>query len=264
MVMRMKGHNGHSPCRMCKILGVRVPGSRNTVNYVPLDRMRHPDIQSPTTSESTVKKYDPLRLPMRSHGEMMNQGKEVQLAPTAAAAERLAKKYGIKGVPILSYLSSLRFPKSFPYDFMHLIWENLIKNLILLWTGEFKGLDTGSESYELDRDVWEAICEATASSGDTLPSSYSARPPNTATERSMCTADSWSFWTQYIGPVLLHQKFSKEKYYKHFIKLVRMLRVCLQFELSREDVADLRIGFATWVEEFEKYAYQFITRFDDS
>ncbi|KIJ63923.1 hypothetical protein HYDPIDRAFT_91839 [Hydnomerulius pinastri MD-312] len=252
MVMRIKGHNGYSPCRMCKILGIQVPGSRNTTNYIPLDRSQHPDVRS---SASATKKYDPLQLPMQTHDEMLAQGKEVQLAPTAAAAERLSKKYGIKGIPILRYLLSLKFPKSFPYDFMYLIWENLIKNLVLLWTGGFKGVNTGSESYELGQEVWEVICEATAAAGDTLPSSYCARPPNPTTERSACTADSWSFWTQYIGPVLLHQKFSKAKYYKHFVKLVRMLRICLQFEISRQDVADLRVGFATWVEDFERFVF---------
>ncbi|KAH7904628.1 hypothetical protein BJ138DRAFT_1018871 [Hygrophoropsis aurantiaca] len=139
---------------------------------------------------------------------------------------------------------------------MHLIWENVIKNLILLWTGEYKGMDTGQESYELGKDVWQAICEATATSGKTIPSAYCARPPNPDTERTMCTADTWSFWTQYLGPVLLQQKFSKQKYYKHFVKLVRMIRVCLQFELSEDDVQDLRIGFESWVKEFEDIYYQ--------
>jgi hypothetical protein len=182
---------------------------------------------------------------------MMQQARQVQLAPTTAEAERLAKECGIKGIPVLSFLSSLSFPKSFPYDFMHLIWENVIKNLILLWTGEFKGLDVGLEDYELGESVWNAVCQAGANSGSFIPSAYGARPPNPATERSMCTADSWSFWTQYLGPVLLHRKFSKPKYYKHFVKLVHMVRVCLQFELSTTDISDLRTGFATWVEEFE-------------
>ncbi|KAG1906659.1 uncharacterized protein F5891DRAFT_941884 [Suillus fuscotomentosus] len=139
---------------------------------------------------------------------------------------------------------------------MHLIWENIIKNLILLWTGEFKGLDVGLEDYELGESVWNAVCQAGANSGSFIPSAYGARPPNPATERSMCTADSWSFWTQYLGPVLLHRKFSKPKYYKHFVKLVRMVRVCLQFELSSTDISDLRMGFASWVEEFEVIYYQ--------
>lgn len=46
---------------------------------------------------------------------------------------------------------------SFPYDFMHLIWENLIKNLVLHWTGGFKDLDDGVEEYQLPQAIWEAI-----------------------------------------------------------------------------------------------------------
>ena len=37
MLMRMKGHNGLSPCQMCKIKGVCVPNSHATTHYVPLD-----------------------------------------------------------------------------------------------------------------------------------------------------------------------------------------------------------------------------------
>lgn len=39
------------------------------------------------------------------------------------------KKYVIKGLPLLTALTSLSFPLSFPYNFMHLIWYNLIVNL---------------------------------------------------------------------------------------------------------------------------------------
>ncbi|KAG2045323.1 hypothetical protein BDR03DRAFT_930275 [Suillus americanus] len=122
---------------------------------------------------------------------------------------------------------------------MHIIWENTVKNLVLLWTGGFKGIDTGRESYELGLEVWEAICKAMAGLGGTLPVVYCTRPPNLITERSACTADTWSFWTQYLGPVLLHQKFSKAKYYKQFVKLVKMLHVCLQFKHTSQDVEDL-------------------------
>jgi hypothetical protein len=58
------------------------------------------------------------------------------------------KAYGIKGVLLLSNFKSLCFPLSFPYNFMHLIWENVIPNLISLWTGEFKGLDEGVGEYQ--------------------------------------------------------------------------------------------------------------------
>jgi hypothetical protein len=138
---------------------------------------------------------------------------------------------------------------------MHLIWENLIPNLVSLWTGDFKGMDEGWESYELDKAVWEAIGEATTSSGATVPSAFCAHPPNLAGDCLSCSADSWSFWTLYLGPILLHQKFSKRKYYDHFIDLVKLLHICLQFELSKDDIKTLRYGFKMWVQKYEEYVY---------
>jgi len=38
MVMRIKGHNSLSPCRMCKIKGLHIPNSCTTTHYIPLDR----------------------------------------------------------------------------------------------------------------------------------------------------------------------------------------------------------------------------------
>jgi hypothetical protein len=249
MLMRMTGHNGYSPCRMCKILGVRVPGSQATTHYVPLDRSTHPSIQE---EEHAVAQYDPTALPLRTEAEMLRQAQEVQDAPSNAEASRLSRNYGIKGIPALSYLKSLLFPLSFPYDFMHLIWENCIPNLILLWTGEFKGLDEGVEDYQFTQQIWEAIGTATAEAGSTIPSAFGARPPNIANNKSACTAESWSFWTLFIGPVLLRRRFSRQKYYQHFVDLVRLLNICLQFEITTEEIQTIREGMIKWVEEYEK------------
>jgi len=136
-------------------------------------------------------------------GHFLEQAGEVVLAATNAEEDHLSTKYGIKGIPLLSLLGSLSFPSSFPLDFMHLIFKNLIPNLINHYTGNFKDLNCGHESYELGADVWSAICEAGAASGKTVPSSFGARMPNIEKQRSSMTADSWSFWVQYIGPILL-------------------------------------------------------------
>ena len=69
---------------------------------------------------------------------------------------------------------------------MHLIWENLIPNLVLLWTGGFNGLDEGSGEYQFEKGVWEAIGMATAAAGSTIPSAFGAQPPNPATVRDYC------------------------------------------------------------------------------
>jgi hypothetical protein len=182
---------------------------------------------------------------------MLSQAREVRDAPSDAQKVRLSKAYGIKGVPILSYLKSLSFPLSFPYDFMHLIWENLIPNLVLHWTGGFKGLDEGVEDYQLPSQVWEAIGAATAASGTTIPSAFCARPPNIATNKAAYSADAWSFWTLYLGPVLLRRRFSKLRYYNHFVRLVQLLHICLQFEITTEEIQTIRTGFIRWVEDYE-------------
>lgn len=250
LIIRMKGHNGLCPCRMCRILAVplRVPGSKPTL-YVPLDRSNHPDVlQNP----SAIPKYNPADLPLRTHDEFLEQAREVQFAPSQAASDRLSKSYGIKGIPILSYLPSLSFPLSFPYDFMHLIWENLIPNLIKLWTGTYKGLDEGVEEYHLSKTVWDAIGAATAKTGSTVPYVFGARPPNIAKVGS-CSAEVRSFWTQYIGPVLLRQQFKHQKYYDHFIHLVELLNICLQFEITSDEIQSIRSGFIKWVEDYERY-----------
>jgi hypothetical protein len=248
MVMCMKGHNGKSPCRACKIQGLRIPGSRATTHYVPLNRSLHPDTQN----NNTVKEYDPLDLPLRSHKEFLEMAQDVQFAQSAAEADRLAMQYGIKATPLLSYAPSIVFPTSFPHDFMHLIYENLIKNMVLLWTGAFKDLDEGTEDYRLQPAIWEAIGKATAASGKTIPLAFGARPKNVAEDKSASTADSWSFWILYIGPVLLQRKFKNEKYYNHFVELVKLINLCLQFEITRSQVDEIRRGFASWVEDFEK------------
>jgi hypothetical protein len=251
MVMRMKGHNGASPCRMCEIHGLRVPNQPGTTHYVPLDRSTHPIIQGDQSDEH-VKKYNPYDLPFRTHHGLLAQAAEVDAAMTITTADRLSKEYSIKGTPLLSYVHSLFFPHSFPYDFMHLIWENTIKNLILHWTGEFKGLGQGNESYELSKAIWEGIGKLTASSGATIPSSYRSRVPNIKTDYSLCTADMWSFWTLYIGPVLLWRRFSNAKYYKHFVLLVKLLTACLKFEITNEEIDSVRSGFVDWVEKYER------------
>jgi hypothetical protein len=249
LLMYMKGHNGILPCRMCKISGLRVPGSRATTHYVPIHRSSHPDV---STNPHAIKVYDASNLPMRTHEEIRSQAEQVQIALTDSNANDLGKRYGIKGISILFYLPSMSFPVSFPYDFMHLIWENLIPNLILLWTGKFKGLDQGRESYEIHQAIWEAIGESTAASSSTIPSAYGASVPNIATSTSYFSAEMWSFWTTYLAPVLLRRRFQRPKYYAHFVRLVRLVNLCLQFEITAQQIEDIRRGFIEWVEDYEE------------
>ena len=250
MIMRMKGHNAILPCCMCEIRGVRNPSSSATTNYVPLFRDNFPHSNG---------SYDPSALPLRDPETFMEQAERVQSAPSAAESERLATESGIKGVPLLNSLCSLSFPTSFPYDFMHLIWTNLIPNLVLLWTGKFKDIDHDGEDYVLPPTVWDAIGKATFDAGKTIPAAFGSRVPNIASEKAQMIAETYSIWTLYLAPILLKGRFPSPRYYKHFKELVRLLTLCLEFEITHNEVDILETGFKKWVEDYERYVRDMIS-----
>jgi hypothetical protein len=242
-LMRMKGPNGTHPCRACKIRGIRDADGGGKTNYVPLHRAE---------GES----YDPLALPLRSHDEFIEQAVYVETAATDAEADRRSKSTGINGLPVLATLSSLSFPGSFGHDLMHLIPENVIKNLVALWTSDFKGMGTAEEGYRLQPTVIEAIGAACTTAGDTTPAAFGARVPNIATQLHYFTAESYTLWTTLLGPVVLRNRFGNPKYYKHFIELVRIFNDCLALSINREYVdTDLRARIVRWVQDYEKYFF---------
>src|SRR6266849_7521667 len=176
MVMHMKGHNGLCPCRMCRILRICTPDSQNKTLYVPLSRHNHP---TPTD----VVEYRPEKLPLCSHDGFMAHVKAVESAPTEVQREVLAKEYGIKETPLLSALGSLRFSQSFLYNFMHLVWENLIPNLVLFWSGHYKGMDEG-QPYVLSPHIWEVVGATSAAATRMIPSLFGTSIPNPAKDHS--------------------------------------------------------------------------------
>jgi len=168
MIMQMKGHNAKLPCHMCEIKGIWNDTSKT--HYVPLNRDNF--------FSALPHQYNLSVLPLHTHERFIQQAEGVQNAVTAAASDRLATMYDVKGIPLLSSLASLSFPASFSYDFMHLIWTNLIPNPIPMWTGNPKDPDHQDEGYLLLKSAWEAIEAAMAAAGDTIPAAFGARLPN--------------------------------------------------------------------------------------
>ncbi|KAJ6451054.1 hypothetical protein C8R45DRAFT_766091, partial [Mycena sanguinolenta] len=141
---------------------------------------------------------------------------------------------------------------------MHLIPENVVSNLITLWTGDFKGIEDGKEDYKLQPAVINAIGNACVVAGNTTPAAFGARVPNLATERHYYTAESYTIFTTLLGPVFLWNRFSKPKYYKHFLELVSIFNDCLKMSIDRDYVDTvLRGRIVEWVELYEKYYYRY-------
>jgi len=163
--------------------------------YMPLSCRNHP---MPTD----IVEYYPEMLPLCSYDLFMAQAKSVQSASTEVQQEELAKVYGIKGVPLLSALRSLEFLQSFPYDFMHLIWENLIPNLVLFWSGHYKGMDKG-QPYILEPHIWQDIGTASTKATNTIPSSFGVAIPNPAKDCLYFMSSTWSVWSLFIASTVL-------------------------------------------------------------
>jgi len=135
---------------------------------------------------------------------------------------------------------------------MHLFLENIVPTLVNLWTGRFKGLDEGTEEYELAPHIWEEIGEETAATVKDIPAAFVRALGNIASERSSFTAEAWGFWFMHLAPVLLRNRFPRRKYYTHMCKLVSLMKTSIKLEISMEEIDVLEQGFAEWVQEYER------------
>ncbi len=64
-------------------------------------------------------------------------------------------------------------------------------------------------------------------------------------------------WSLFIAPTILEGRFPKDCYYKHFCSLVGLLNLCLQFEISEEDINKIELGIREWVVDYEQYVRPF-------
>jgi hypothetical protein len=203
-MLLIKAHNALTPCRACYIQGVLCQLERNAIYYVPLTA---PDTRIPFPIDL---------LPMRTHEQtllFLGQLDQLNGPRQNAARERLSRECGIVGRSIFTHLKSVDLASSFPYDIMHLLFENLVPNMIRHWTGEFKGLDEGTGTYQLAPLEWESVGKLTAQATRTIPSAFVGTLPNIATDRNLYKAEAYAFWIQYAAPILLAGRLP-EQYYK--------------------------------------------------
>ncbi|KAG9125491.1 hypothetical protein FRC07_007398 [Ceratobasidium sp. 392] len=251
-LMSMKGPNGKFPCRACKIEGINPGGSgrnRNTL-YTPLSR--------PFAPHTSIRRYDPLNLLRRSHADHIQQALNVQGAVNNAAEQVLSRDTGVNGLSPLARLASLEFPTSFPHDFMHLMFENILPTLIGLWTrrGRWKNFGTNNEDYRLSDEVWTAIGAACAQSGDTIPAAFGCRVPNLEAKPREVTSESMLLFATLLGPAVLHRRFVRPRYYHHFVRLVKLIKLCLGLTVQRAEIGEICEGLAKWVQDYERFYYR--------
>lgn len=249
--LQIKGHNAIYPCRSCKIRAVRGTGK---TYYVPLRPPKNMDLDLDDTQGEEVE-WDPESLPLRKHVDFIETTTRIRAALTKAEKERIAKETGIKNIPAMSRVGSLDYARSFPWEWFHLLLENIIPNLVDFWTGQFKGLGEGVEEFEIAPKVWEEVGRETAAAVQHIPSTFVRVLGNIASDRSLFTAESWSFWFIYLAPKLLEKHFHKQKYYTHMCELVELMKLMLQFRITLKQVDELEQGLICWVKKYERYVF---------
>ncbi|KAB5588211.1 Transposase family Tnp2 protein [Ceratobasidium theobromae] len=241
-LLMLKGHNAFSPCRTCYIEGVLCKLAKSSIYYVPL--------MAPNKEWVWL----PEDLPMRSHHYFLAHYNELESATDTR--DDIAKMWGIKGEPIFSRLGSVDLSTIAPYDIMHLLFENLVPNMVQHWTGKFKGLDQGSGSYQLSAAQWVDVGKLTANAVRTIPSAFVGTLPDIAKDGNLYKAEAYSFWIQYIAPIVLKDQL-REKYYKHLLLLREIILQCLQLRITTTEIDTLQLMVNEWVKKYEEYYYQY-------
>ena len=141
---------------------------------------------------------------------------------------------------------------------MHLFSENIIPALVKLWTGKFKGLDVGSEDYEILLHIWEEIGRETAEAVKHIPANFVHVLQNIATDQAHFTAESWTFWFIHIAPIVLNGRFQHPKYYHHACDLADIIEMCLKFTITHAEIDKLEDKIIEWVRQYERYVALFV------
>ena len=237
--LQIKGHNGIHPCRSCRIRAVRGTGK---TYYVPLRPPRN------TEDARRGVQWSPESLPLRQHTDFIETTSQLRAATTKAEKERIMKETGIKNIPAISRVGSLDYTRSVPWEWFHLLLENVIPNLV-----SFKGLGEGDEEFEIPSHIWDEVGRETAAAVQHIPTTFVRVLSNIANDRSLFTAESWSFWFIYLAPKLLEKRFRRRKYYTHMCELVELMKLMLQFRITLEQLDEIQQGLINWVKTYERY-----------
>ncbi|KAI5824775.1 hypothetical protein K523DRAFT_252480 [Schizophyllum commune Tattone D] len=251
------GHNGKCHCRLyCPITGRHKPGGKT---YYPAcqkpdnyhvtgslhDDVDLHDLLSHLTSEQTEERYN-QNLDHLVHSPNPSQYAKRRLETG------LCKPSIFSGIPREHRLG---IPALFPGDCMHLPCLNIPDLLIPLWRGTF---ECDSKDSRAD---WDWIClgpvtfelhgRLVADCKPYLPTSFD-RVPRDPSEKISSGYKAWEFllWFYVLGPALFHETM-EDKYWEHYCKLVRAMRLMLQHKISREEVKEAHILLVEFCDEFE-------------
>jgi hypothetical protein len=254
------GHQGARGCRLfCDFIGRRKPGSGT---YYPALLCPH----NYSVSGCDHNHINPADIKVASADEYCAALTRIERCRTQGEYERVRKETGISKRSIFNGLPSqniLGIPGMFPLDLMHILCLNLAELLIDLWHGTIPCDDSDSKELwdwcVLLGDTWAEHGEHVARCRCRIPGSHDCAPRNIAEKiNSGYKAKEHQTHLYVLCPGLLYNVLPF-KYWSHFCKLVRAVRILHQKSIKRIHLDLAHRLLLEFVVEFEVLYVQFRT-----
>jgi hypothetical protein len=140
---------------------------------------------------------------------------------------------------------------------MRLRFENVIKELLGLWEGNYKaksltGIDNAppADDFVIPTTLWTTMDRALMNSNKTVPAEMASRI-RSINNRGQSTAESYSYFLLFLGPIVLKDRLPL-RYYMHFLKLSDLVRRITRLEIDTRSLGELQKGFGSWVRDFDR------------
>ncbi|POG67634.1 hypothetical protein GLOIN_2v1644898 [Rhizophagus irregularis DAOM 181602=DAOM 197198] len=228
--LNLSGHNSYKGCHFCMIKGTYHPSNKH--------------IYYPSSAFCNIKNHD----------ETINMGKLIEKKTNKDRKDEMIRETGIKGSSELLKLQTLLFPWSFPTDIMHLFFENVVPSMYAHWSGKFfyNNLLLSSD-YELSKLQWKSIGIQMEKVKKDMPIEI-GRPPR----------DIFKYHNGYKAVYLDKRYFNKNKFYfslhnmhlQGWVNFVKAVKLCLEPEISEEQIDDVQILLKKFSDYYEREYYQ--------
>jgi len=187
----------------------------------------------------------------QTHNNYLQMYCRLDSAAMEAECKWIWKETGIKHHSIFALLPYFNMGLAIPGGFMHTVYINLFKALIKLWCGEFKGLGASTGNYIIPAPIWERIGIETRNTVKSIPASFVQLILNIDTDFGNFTAEDLAFWMTWLAPYLLTDHLPP-LYYEHLLELVKIVKTCTGFGITKEEHAKLSINIFKWRLEYER------------
>jgi len=235
------------PCHQCSVDAIRDMssiGQKSKTYYIPL-----------TVPGKMEHCLEDILSNLCMHDKFERTYHQLDIARNEAERKQIQRETGIDHVSLLSLLPYFDMARSVPHRFMHMVYINQFKALIKLWHGEFKGLDSGTGHYVITGLIWKTIGIETRWAIKTIPASFICSIPNIETNFNSFTAKDNAFWLIYLALYLLAGCLP-EPYYLHMLNLIKIIKVCIGFGMTRAELNTLSTDLYEWHLGYEDHYFQ--------